>query len=31
MDGEFLKKSDSRGDKIAQVNSIRISRSINLQ
>ena len=27
---EFLRKSESRGDKIARVNSIRITKFINL-
>ena len=27
---EFLRKSESRVDEIAQVNSIRITKSINL-
>ena len=27
---EFLRKSESRGDKIAQVNPIRFTKSINL-
>ena len=26
---EFLRKSESRGDKIARINSIRITKSIN--
>ena len=29
MDVEFLRKSDSSGEKIAQVNSIRINKSTN--
>ena len=28
---EFIRKSESRSTKIAQINSIRISKSINLQ
>ena len=27
---EFLRKSESRGDKIVRVNTIRITKSINL-
>ena len=28
--GEYLRKFENRGDQIAQVNSIRITKSINL-
>ena len=30
MDGTFLRKTESRGNKIARVNWIRITESINL-
>ena len=30
MNGKFLRKYESRGNKIARVNSIRITKSINL-